>query len=303
MTKIIYIAGYGRSGSTILDSLLNNHPSMIGTGELSKFFEEQVHGNLCSCGATYSTCPFWQNVILQLQARLPQLSNDIFNKVTLKAESLLSLPIFREKSDLLFYRQIWSSTITAISEASEKNIIIDSSKNGRRCTYRIRALRELKSVDVSVIHLVRDPRAVMWSILRGSNRKLKSGQPAKISGGAYRALASWSLVNLSVHVIASTSPYLPIIRLRYEDVIRNPVRMLQKLGSFLEIDMVPVIEILENQIPLKVGHGVAGNRIRSQGSLRLQMDQEWQNSLPYYAKQLCVLSWPLVHKYGYDIFS
>ncbi len=47
--KILYIAGMGHSGSTLLDILLNNHPKIFSVGDFL-FFKEWIRKNyLCSC--------------------------------------------------------------------------------------------------------------------------------------------------------------------------------------------------------------------------------------------------------------
>jgi hypothetical protein len=48
--KILYIAGYSRSGSTILDIILSSHPQIFGTGELGYLFDDWIAGTrLCTC--------------------------------------------------------------------------------------------------------------------------------------------------------------------------------------------------------------------------------------------------------------
>ena len=37
---IIYIAGYGRSGSTVLDIMLGDHPRIFSGGELTYLFDD-----------------------------------------------------------------------------------------------------------------------------------------------------------------------------------------------------------------------------------------------------------------------
>src|SRR5438105_3013640 len=58
--KIVYIAGYSRSGSTILDILLGNHSQVISTGELVYLFEDWNNPTRsCTCGKPYGNCSFW----------------------------------------------------------------------------------------------------------------------------------------------------------------------------------------------------------------------------------------------------
>lgn len=48
MTEVFYIAGYGRSGSTVLDMLLGMHPAILGMGELTHVFEYWLGDETCS---------------------------------------------------------------------------------------------------------------------------------------------------------------------------------------------------------------------------------------------------------------
>ena len=62
--RVVYIMGYGRSGSTILDTILGNHPDLESVGELLHavrlaFLEDEF----CACGQRASECPFWTEVL------------------------------------------------------------------------------------------------------------------------------------------------------------------------------------------------------------------------------------------------
>ncbi|MCD4795170.1 MAG: sulfotransferase [Bacteroidales bacterium] len=64
MKKIIYIAGLGHSGSTILDMCLGAHSKIVGLGEiypvLTKVDKTRLFNNsTCSCGKKGIDCDFW----------------------------------------------------------------------------------------------------------------------------------------------------------------------------------------------------------------------------------------------------
>ena len=61
--RVVYVMGAGRSGSTVLDTILNNHEDVIGVGELVHLFIEgsAVKEN-CSCGEARDTCEIWSSV-------------------------------------------------------------------------------------------------------------------------------------------------------------------------------------------------------------------------------------------------
>ena len=64
--RIVYIAGLGHSGSTILDLALGVHTDAVGLGEVYTLLrkkQRQNHmGSLCSCGETATKCPFWSKL-------------------------------------------------------------------------------------------------------------------------------------------------------------------------------------------------------------------------------------------------
>ncbi|MCF8227260.1 MAG: hypothetical protein K9J30_15395 [Bacteroidales bacterium] len=66
MSKIIYIAGFGHSGSTILDMSLGTLPGVIGLGELKTLMDDQSRDrhftSVCSCGKKATECPVWKGV-------------------------------------------------------------------------------------------------------------------------------------------------------------------------------------------------------------------------------------------------
>jgi len=323
MPVIIYIAGAGRSGSTLLDILLGNHPAVFGAGELAGFFLEWSRGGRCTCGQSYPECSLWGQVIERLETTFSGLTSFEAEKVSRGVESFLGgqgsggageHPYGHRQGNLPplggrgggangreFYGELWRTVMGSISQGSGKNIIVDSSKSSRPVLRRAAALSKLGGFDLKVVHLVRDPRALMWSALRGSNRLLEQGQRVMFHGGLYRALMGWGIANLSVHLTQATNPQLKVRRLRYEDLVGDPAQTLRALGSFLALDLEPVVELAVNQRPLTPGHGVGGNRMRRQGAVRLSPDEEWKRALPKRARMLAPLAWPLAHKYGYDV--
>jgi len=299
---VVYVAGYGRSGSTLLDTLLGSHPAMFGAGEVASFFETWPSGGRCSCGQGYAECAFWPNVMARAAfPALKEMSSEEITARTRRVESSFNPLSSGSPSDRQFYGDLWRAMLSAIQQESGKSIVVDSSKSSRAVSRRIWALSELVGAKVRVLHLVRDPRALMWSALRGSNRLLEAGRPAALSGGVLRALVGWSLANASVDAARAQNPHLSFLQLRYEDLAGNPAHTLRGLGAFLDVDFEPVVERIAKQLPFDPGHGVGGNRMRRQGPIRIAVDEEWKQALPRYARVLASLSWPLASQYGYDV--
>src|SRR5581483_4089110 len=62
MTRLIYILAASHSGSTLLASLLANHPSVCTAGELKLTSLGNIEQYRCSCRTLIEQCPFWSGV-------------------------------------------------------------------------------------------------------------------------------------------------------------------------------------------------------------------------------------------------
>ena len=59
MTKLVYIGGYGHSGSTLLEYLMTACPEVIACGEVVNSRRDQARMRKCSCGKLAKECPVW----------------------------------------------------------------------------------------------------------------------------------------------------------------------------------------------------------------------------------------------------
>lgn len=66
--QIIYIAGYGRSGSTLLERILAAHAGVEGLGEVEHLTRARdLHAASCGCGRPLADCELWGPVIAALE--------------------------------------------------------------------------------------------------------------------------------------------------------------------------------------------------------------------------------------------
>lgn len=241
--QVIYVAGYGRSGSTLLDVLIGNCPGYWGIGEATNVFAAALAGESCSCGLMLIRCPEWG----------PILTN---------CESLESLQVQQRRSEGMLglfgctlgrkYRQFW---IRFLAECARRGVaIVDSSKSGRTAVFRALNLQRL-GASVMIVHLFRDPQAVLASLARGSNKDLSGG---KVHGRFDHLFVLRSFLGA---IFANTAALLVgrcmvrnYIFVRYEDLIDNPRAVLEKLGVNSRDGI--------NFDRLGPGHAVAGNRMR-----------------------------------------
>jgi len=59
---VVYVAGSGRSGSTILERVLGQMPGFVNVGELIDLYRRPPEGERCGCGLAFTACPFWLGV-------------------------------------------------------------------------------------------------------------------------------------------------------------------------------------------------------------------------------------------------
>lgn len=60
-TRVLFIGGWGRSGSTLLERLVGSMDGTVSVGEMRDVWRRGVMGNrVCGCGAPFLSCPFWE---------------------------------------------------------------------------------------------------------------------------------------------------------------------------------------------------------------------------------------------------
>src|SRR5215470_15181513 len=165
---VIYIAGSGRSGSTLLERVLGDMPGAVNVGELIDLFRRTApRGERCGCGLAFAECPFWAGVgkrafdgwepgrlaaIHWLQTRVARQRH---------LPRLLAMPLagraFRD--DLVAYGDSYRALYRAIADQAGARYVIDASK------WPVQALALSRAgLDIRVIHLVRDARGVAYSL-------------------------------------------------------------------------------------------------------------------------------------------
>src|ERR1017187_271195 len=64
VTTVLYIAGTGRSGSTLLASVLGEVEGVFAAGEVRYLWQRGlVEGRLCGCGVPVRECPSWGAIL------------------------------------------------------------------------------------------------------------------------------------------------------------------------------------------------------------------------------------------------
>ncbi|HEU0295004.1 MAG TPA: sulfotransferase [Anaerolineales bacterium] len=300
--KILFIAGPGRSGSTLLEMLLGQINGFYSTGELRFIWSRGFEQNqLCGCGKPFRECEFWTEVVKEAFGGYEAIDYARIEKLREAAERRVSkgLSINRE-SELLApygeYFDVCRSLYQAVHKISGSEFIIDSSKN----TAHGFVLANIPEIDLFTVHLIRDSRAVAYSWRRERIRpeiywEQKFMGQRKIMSSAIR----WnSLHKLAEKLQHSSKGYA---RLRYEDLVNSPKKSLLGLFTDLGIEQ-PSLDFIDGlHANLKTSHTVSGNPVRfTNKEIKITPDVEWQHAMANRHKWLVTLiTWPLLSKYGY----
>jgi len=259
--KVIFVAGSGRSGSTLLDMLLGQINGLHSTGELRFIWSRGFAENqLCGCGKPFRECEFWSEVVKEAFGGFENIDHVRIEELRKGTEHLVSdgLPV---KSELFTpykdYFEACRNLYQAIYKISGCEYIVDSSKN----TAHGFVLSNIPQIDLYTAHLIRDSRAVAYSWRREKIRpeiywEQKFMGQRKLLTSAIR----WnSLQRLSEKLQQTSKAYT---LLRYEDLVKAPKISLQGLFTHLGIEQ-PSLDFLDGlHANLRTSHTVSGNPVR-----------------------------------------
>lgn len=307
--RVIYIMGCGRSGSTVLDTLLGNRPNTVGVGELHMLSDSLADNAFCSCRQPIRDCEFWVEV---MRLWRPEGAREFVQYVAFQ-KKFESLRWMGSSSWLQLARERWlrrSAEFTtylaetqrlyeAIAQVSGARVIVESSK----LPIRAAVLRQIPGIDLALVHLVRDVRGVVWSCGKSIAAQADAGVATAQSGRSLcRTVAYWSLVN---RVASQVCRGAKSMRLRYEDLVVNPdesIRQIERLagvGEFLP-ELADGGGTSLAEVPVKIGHLFSGNRLRMAEQLTLRADTEWYERMPQTDQRWAAwLSRRLLREYGY----
>lgn len=275
---VVYIGGYGRSGSTLLDIILNAHPEMVTAGALSNFADWVVHGRTCACGATLRECPFWSAVLRDVNLDDGDYATFVEDQLRFESRGAADAGT-ADRAAAERHAGRLRALVGAIARVSGQRLIIDSSKSAGQAARRPDFLASEVGVPVKMIWLVRDVRAVTWSAMRGPGspeREQGRGQLQRIAS----AVLGWRAANLAAQRTRATLGAGNVLFLRYEDLASDPVTAVTRICAFVGVPADPLVALIASDMPFEPGHNLGGNRLRMTSTIRVRPDTEWRSRLP-----------------------
>lgn len=301
--KVLYIAGYPRSGSTLLERLLDDEGDLVSVGELRRVWERGFLANeLCSCGAPFHSCPFWTEVVKEAFGGPAGVDAEAM------AAAVHSLATRRGRWRAVGRRvgggpppagdgpfdEVLARLYRGVLTVSGSSAVVDSSKDS---TYGF-VLAGTAGIEVDMVHLVRDSRAVAYSWQRRRRRPEIVGRAEYMptirpSGAA----VGWVARNLSVEALRwFTNRH---VCLRYEDLAEAPADAVRRaIGS----EGLPAVGVRCKSADGY--HAVSGNPMRlTTGRPEVKPDVEWMSALGRRDRAvITALTLPLLLRYGYAPF-
>lgn len=287
--RIIYIMGDGRSGSTILSIILGNHPDIASVGELHRWAEFQ--GQTKPGDEKKENKSFWRAVQQQfyINESAPNFDSLVALQENIEAyQQFFKVLLVRDTQMQKQYHSFLEQLFSSIAEVSERRFVVDETKRPGRAYELLRS----QHMETRVIHLVRDPRGVVWSQLK-TNVEHKTKHPLK-------TIMHYNIKNFMSLFVRWLNPKGSVLQVRYEDLIIDPEETLTRIGKFINCSMEPVIKMVGAQEDFWVPNLIDGNRIRKKDYVKLHFDIEWQRKLSKTWKLTTVLlTLPLFLGFGY----
>jgi hypothetical protein len=302
-TKYAYILAASHSGSTLLAMLLNSHPDVATVGELTSGAHRTLDGYRCSCRELLTECRFWRTITAAMQQHHPAFNLSNFG-IQFEVESprwLARLLRIEHRGRFLeacrdavlalspSWRRHFARTAATCEELagqvlglSGARVLVDSSK----LAHRLKFVRRIAGLDLKVIHLVRDGRAVALTYMDTDNFA-DSSDPSLRRGGRgpdgppqqrtlhmEHAADEWRRSVRSAEFALACLDRTQWMQVRYEDLCSRPDETLARIIAFLELDPAKIVK------PFRaVEHHVVGNGMRMDSGSEIRLDERWKSVL------------------------
>ncbi len=266
-TSIIYVLGSGHCGSTLLDLMMDSHSKIVGVGELENCSNQRKKKKTtCTCKRILANCPFWNKVFEGIS------SNIDLSVYRNKIDFLLKTKKFKNKKtfkeiDLEKYLKLNEKIYKDVLSYSKKEIIFDSSKTADRAELLVQS----KDLEITLLHLVRDGRGVMWSYKRKYGR-------------IFSPMWRWLGKNLKIELMKKRNKNIKTIFVRYEDLVKNPEKELKRILEETKLSFEPqMLNFREYE-----HHQIGGNRLRFKEDQEIKEDFSWKANLTKF--DLCIFN-------------
>jgi len=243
---VVYILGSGHCGSTLLNLLLNAHPSMVGLSELVSF-QNYLHSGQ---DEVLTDQALWVQIKERFENIAPQARFGEIDLSTPSLKQILSKRLPPRWVDDNYY------LLRSVLDIMEKEVAVDASKGVKR----LLGLEKTGLYDFRVIHLVRNGRAVVHSYRKKGYSFLSSFRRWIIPAAFSRRVMTPSLRSATLTV-------------RYEDLCDDPERVLEAVCRHIRLPYTEKM-LAYRSVPYI---GVGGNRMGKKTDVsEISKDERWR---------------------------
>lgn len=304
--KVLYVAGLGRSGSTILANTLGQVEGFFSGGELNFIWKHAlIENRLCGCGRPSRECPFWGPVFDgEFGGQSEDLAREMM-RLQYSGARTRHIPLMltdggREKirARLGKFLDNTGRLYKAIRSVSGSRVVVDTSKEP---AYGY-ALGMVPGIDLRVLHLVRDPRAAAYSWAKKKPQPDSADREFMHQKTPAQSAVLWDAWNAAIEALWRRTPE-KYLRLRYEDFIADPRASFEAMLKLVGEGGSELPLVGEREVKLGISHTVSGNPNRfDTGAVELKQDQAWTEKMsPRDQRLVTALTVPLLKRYHYPL--
>lgn len=305
--KVLYIAGSGRSGSTILHNILAQIDGFFAIGEPHYIWERGfIKNRLCGCGVPFQECEMWSAIVREAFGSIDHVDAQRMFRLN-RSFRIYHLPFMfippvkrRHISRLSEYLDNVEKLYRAIAAVTGSRVIVDSSKT----PVFGYLLRMIPGINLHVVHFIRDSRATAhsWSRKRLFEPMTGTTNPEYMAQHSpVRSALQWNARNILAEIYLRQTPVRYMI-LKYEDFVRQPRDSVKAILSLLRESDVSLPFVTDHKVDIhRPNHSVYGNLVRFQtGQVELSLDDEWKTKMKgSHQTAVAALTWPVLLRYGY----
>jgi hypothetical protein len=297
---LLMMAGYPRSGTTIVGNILNELEGFVHVGESHYLWERNLlkRNRRCGCGLGMPRCPVWGLVLPGLLEqddpasvlRWQRRSGRWWRRSRLEGMSSPGGVVGR-------YVEVLSRFYRRVAGVTGAGVIVDSSKWVSAATLA----RLVPDVDVHLLHVIRDPRGVIHSRQRKLMKERGDGSVRLSRPRAALDAWGWLRVTRTAERMVRSGGE-GASTMRYEDFADHPRAVLKGILDDLgagDPDALPFED--ERHVVLGTNHTLGGNRNRfASGTVEIREDDRWRSRLrPADRKLIEAVTRPVAARYGY----
>ncbi|HEV3485925.1 MAG TPA: sulfotransferase [Vicinamibacterales bacterium] len=300
VTKVLYILGRGRSGSTIFANVIGAHEGFFSAGEVRYVWDPvAARDGGCACGRPVSSCPVWSKVL----DRVSDVSVEEAGAWQRAVVTERNLPrLLRHSTDGRWpaadnYIRTMARIYDAIRDVTGASVIVDSSK---RPSYAA-VVRLLPSTELCALHLVRDPRASAYSWATTRHKSVFGGGAEVRRRNAFDSTLRWNVLNIEAELLLRKLPAQRRLRLRYEDFVAAPRVIADEVIRFAGAETAASPFLDDRSITLRDNHTIAGNPSRfSAGTVTIEDRGDWRSGQTSVDRTVATaVAAPFLRRYGY----